>query len=497
MHILKKLGVIFTLFVGISAVHAEDVKILYISSLPEIIKSKSDYNLAQIATAVRAARENSENVIFVHGGASLGPSVLGALDHGAHMIDILNIIEPDIMGVGKREFSYKENQFSLHAQSAMFPFVSSNIQLKEKNTSIDGLEQYYVVDTASHSVGFVGVTSENAISEYGADQLVSLPMAETLRKNTALMREEGADVIVLLADTDFDDLSHFITDGTVDIILYAHNTDNPVSVDTGTETLTEGMLNGKLISVDVSIDENGNVSATPEAIPINSFEEDEEIKELVASYADRLDILFKQTLGRTDTPLVTHRNTVRTGENAFGNFVADSIRNAMRADIAFINSGGIRGDTTYAAGTVLTREHIQSELPFNNTVQLFEMTGAQLKGALEHGLSCLDELDGCFLQVSNIKMTYNSAFPKGQRVISVDIQGQKLNPIKKYKVATLNFLASGGDGFVMLKGTPSISNLVSGKLLWEVVADELAQKAAISPQIENRLVDEKNDGSAS
>ncbi len=72
-----------------------------------------------------------------------------------------------------------------------------------------------------------------------------------------------------------------------------------------------------------------------------------------------------------------------------------------------------------------------------------------------------------------------------------------MNPIKKYKVATLNFLASGGDGFVMLKGTPSISNLVSGRLLWEVVADELAQKAAISPQIENRLVDKKNGGSAS
>ena len=476
---------------------AEEVKILYISSLPEIIKNRHDFSLAQIATAVRSERDKSDDIIFVHGGASLGPSTLGAMDNGAHMIDILNILEPDVMGVGKREFSYKEDQFSLHAQSAMFPFISSNIQLREGHTPIVGLEPYYVIDTVAHSIGFMGVTSENVIDEYGSYKLEALPLDNSIRKTAEVLRSEGAEYIVLMADTDYDDLSVYTADGTVDLILYAHNVDNPYSVDTGTEKISKGMLDGQLIAIDIEFGTAESPKAEITLSDIRSYEEDPEIKSIVESYDARLDVLFKQVLGKTDTAINTDRNTVRTGENAFGNFVADSIRNAMKADIAFINSGGIRGNTQYPAGTVLTREHIQSELPFNNTVQLFEITGAQIQGALEHGLSCLDDTDGCFLQVSNIQMDYNSKAPVGERVVSVTIGGVPLVPSQTYTAATLNFLASGGDGFKMLQNMPQKSNLISGKLLWEVVASQLAEQQTIAPKIENRLIDQATESSAS
>ncbi len=476
---------------------AEEVKILYISSLPEIIKNKHDFSLAQIATAVREERAKSDNIIFVHGGASLGPSILGAMDNGAHMIDVLNILEPDVMGVGKREFSYKEDQFSLHAQSAMFPFISSNIQLKEGQTPIVGLEPYYVIDTLAHSIGFMAVTSENVIDEYGSYKLEALPLENSIKKTADQLRSEGAEYVVLMADTDYDDLSAYTADGTVDLILYAHNIGNPYSVDTGAEKLSKGMLDGQLITIDVDLDNPEGKKASIELSDIASFEEDPEIKSIVESYGARLNILFRQQLGTTDTAMNTERNTVRTGENAFGNFVTDSIRNAMKADIAFINSGGIRGNTQYPAGTILTREHIQSELPFNNTVQLFEITGEQIQGALEHGLSCLDETDGCFLQVSNIQMEYNSKAPSGQRVVNVLIGGQPLETGKTYTAATLNFLANGGDGFKMLQNMPKKTNLLSGKLLWEVVANQLEEQQTIAPKLENRLNDQATRSSAS
>ena len=51
------------------------------------------------------------------------------------------------------------------------------------------------------------------------------------------------------------------------------------------------------------------------------------------------------------------------------------MRSATGADAALTNGGGIRGDRTYAAGTVLTRKDILTELPFGNVAVLLELEG--------------------------------------------------------------------------------------------------------------------------
>ena len=57
------------------------------------------------------------------------------------------------------------------------------------------------------------------------------------------------------------------------------------------------------------------------------------------------------------------------------------------AEVGLTNGGGIRGDRTYEAGTALTRKDVLTELPFGNTVVLMELAGADLRAALENGVS--------------------------------------------------------------------------------------------------------------
>ena len=124
------------------------------------------------------------------------------------------------------------------------------------------------------------------------------------------------------------------------------------------------------------------------------------------------------------------------------------------------NGGGIRADKQYQAGQKLTRRDILSEMPFGNTTVLIEVTGAQIKDALENGVSQVRELGGRFPQVSGIVAEVDVKEPVGSRVKSVKINGQPLDPAKTYKLATNDFVARGGDGYRSFIGAKSLIDVV-------------------------------------
>ena len=117
--------------------------------------------------------------------------------------------------------------------------------------------------------------------------------------------------------------------------------------------------------------------------------------------------ILGQVLGRLGAPLDSRSPVVRAGEAAMGNLVADGLRAYLRADIALINGGGLRGDRYHAAGTELTRRGLVGEMPFGNVVMELEVSGATLQAALEHGLSGLDETSGRFPQVSGLRFVFD------------------------------------------------------------------------------------------
>ncbi len=129
------------------------------------------------------------------------------------------------------------------------------------------------------------------------------------------------------------------------------------------------------------------------------------------------------------------------GETPLGDFVADVLREAADADLAIMNSGGIRAPLP--AGLVTVGD-LYSALPFDNKVVVVTMKGWQVRQMLDFIARRLGK--GGFGQVSGVQFVIRSGRADYIRVGDRPLDGQGV-----YRVATVDFLYEGGDGYTMFE----------------------------------------------
>jgi 2',3'-cyclic-nucleotide 2'-phosphodiesterase (5'-nucleotidase family) len=171
-----------------------------------------------------------------------------------------------------------------------------------------------------------------------------------------------------------------------------------------------------------------------------------------------------------------------------GNLIADAIRTATGADIAITNGGSIRGNRSYPAGHVISRRDILGELPFGNRTVLVEITGRDLKDAVENGVSDIDNRGGRFPHVSGLAVTIDTRKPAGSRVVRLEHNGKPVDPTAKYKVASNDFLLSGGDGYVTLGRGRTLIGKTDGRLLADIVMSHIRTLGTVETKVEGRVV---------
>ena len=207
----------------------------------------------------------------------------------------------------------------------------------------------------------------------------------------------------------------------------------------------------------------------------------------IDGYLSQLADILAVPLAVTRTDLDTSRKSLRSGEHALANLFADILREFYQADCALINGGGIRGNRFYPAGTTLTRGDIHREIPFNNRVVNIEVSGRQLWEAMENGLGRIEDGKGRFPQVAGMKVSYDPRKPPGNRVLQILVGDQELQPERVYSLATLDYLAEGGDGYQSLKGSKRRTKIGGERLFWEYVRNGLVSRGEIAPAIDGRL----------
>jgi 2',3'-cyclic-nucleotide 2'-phosphodiesterase (5'-nucleotidase family) len=137
------------------------------------------------------------------------------------------------------------------------------------------------------------------------------------------------------------------------------------------------------------------------------------------------------------------RRLVRSGDATVGYLVSDAMRQAVGADIVLQNSGGLRADLPEGD---ITLGGIYEVMPFDNTIVTMDLTGAEVRRALEEGLKY-----GRVAQVSGLRYTYDNRRPEMQRLVTVTLaDGSPLDDQRSYRVAVNNFMASGGDNYFTL-----------------------------------------------
>ncbi|EXJ10965.1 bifunctional metallophosphatase/5'-nucleotidase [Nitrincola nitratireducens] len=472
--------------------------IVYVSEMTEM-DSDTKGSYPKLASLLNQYRSQSP-VAFVSGGGNLAPSTLSSLDMGSHIIDLLNSLEPAAMVVGKREFSFYEDQLSLRAYEAAFPFVTSNSIDTLTQGNLDGTVDQIVVELGDLQLGILGILPPNTLEEYNVKRMVLAENpVELIRQKAEALRASGVDLIIMAYSccyrdylnryAEFDEL---LASGVLDLALGKDEhlllTDNPEMMKHPNHIwIAKG---DEVAIVRIHKDDHNRFSFIVSMDSMNSYEADATVLDQVDDYNRRLDSLLSEPLGRLNTDFSTLLPNTRTQENPFGNFIADVLRNHANADIAFFNSGFIRAERNYVAPLELTRRDILAELPFRDHVVLLEVTGAQLLAAMENSLSQIEDMKGRYLQVSGMEVVYDSSQDPGKRVIALNVRGQAVQDNQIYRLATRQFIANGGDGFDMFIGVkPIVYEGQMTRLVSDLVIDAIQVAKSIAPKIEGRLQD--------
>ena len=195
----------------------------------------------------------------------------------------------------------------------------------------------------------------------------------------------------------------------IDLILTGHDHDLFINYDERNAMVESSYDAHYVTAIDVTIsvkEQDGRRVTTwwPQFRPIDTatVTPDPEVAAAVAKYEAEFTREMDVPLGTTAVELDSRNATVRTREAAIGNLIADAMRASTKADVAITNGGGIRSGKVYPPGSTITRRDVLAELPFDNRIVVLETPGADIKAAIENGLSQLPNAGGRFPQVSGL-----------------------------------------------------------------------------------------------
>ena len=132
---------------------------------------------------------------------------------------------------------------------------------------------------------------------------------------------------------------------------------------------------------------------------------------------------------------------------------------------------------------------LQGELEGNKTVVL-RLTGAQVREALENGVSRAAHPSGRFPQVSGLAFSFDAQRPPGERVTRIAVGDAPLEDAKTYTLATNDFLARGGDDYRVFRAGEVLVDAASGALMAGQLIDHIVAAGTVAPAIEGRITRE-------
>jgi len=462
------------------------------NDLDRMEESDGRGGFARLAAVLKAERAEG-STFFVHSGDTISPSLLSGIDKGAHMIDILNQMGVDVMTPGNHEFDFGAETFRARIGEAKFPIVTSNVREPGDVQPANTVDEK-IVEVEGIKIGFYGLTTAETPEVASPGEITFADEVETATARQASLEEQGADFIVAVVHSGITEDMEMARAGVADLILSGHDEhlmvfSNGNTIVTESESQADHVVVTTINLTKTVEDGETEVSWTPEfeIVDTATVEPDPEIAAVVQTYLDKLDQELGAEIGTTETALDSRRATVRGQEAAIGNLIADATREAVGADVGITNGGGIRADREYEAGTKLTRRDVFAELPFGNKTVKLEVTGQVLLDALENGFSQVEEVAGRFPHVSGMVVEVDLSKPTGERVQSVTIGSEPLDPAKTYTLATNDFIAGGGDGYSALVGSPNLIDAADAQLMASQVIDYIAAKGTISPKAEGRI----------
>ncbi|MFJ6324943.1 MULTISPECIES: 5'-nucleotidase C-terminal domain-containing protein [unclassified Rhizobium] len=481
-------------------------------SAAEEAKNECFGGAARLKAAIdhRRAALAGQNVVVLDAGDNFQGSLFYTTYKGAAEVEFLNDMKIDAMTVGNHEFDDGEGPLAAFLDKAQFPVVTANLVIDDQSKLGNRIKKSIVLDIGGQKIGIVGaVTTETPELASPGPHVKITDDAAAISAEVDALKSQGVNKIIALTHVGYPrDVEKIAKIAGVSVVVGGHshtllsNTDPkaagpyPTMVDNPAgykvpvvQAASYSKYLGDLV---VTFDDNGAVKeAKGDPILLDaSIKPDPTILARVQEMAKPIEELRKKVIGNSQGPIEGAREICRVQECPMGNLVADAMLDRTKAQgisIAIQNGGGLRA--SIAAGDVSMGD-VLTVLPFQNTVATFQLTGADVKAALENGLSQIDDGAGRFPQVAGLKYSFDKSKPAGSRLVSVEVQeGTEFKPIdpeKTYGVVSNNYMRAGGDGYtVFAKDAKNAYDF--GPNLESVVADYLAAHNPYKPYTDGRV----------
>jgi 2',3'-cyclic-nucleotide 2'-phosphodiesterase (5'-nucleotidase family) len=449
---------------------------------------------ATLAAVVKAERASGRHVIVAHGGDTLSPSLMSGLDHGAHIIALTNMVGVDVFAPGNHEFDFGKAVFAQRMAEATFPIYAANLRGPD-GAPLPHIRDRSLVTFDGVRIGLTGAAFDDTPHVSSSEDLKFAPSVSTMTAQADALHREGADFVVAVVHADRRQTLDMAASRKIDLVLSGHTHDLFINFD-GRSAVVESNYDAHYltaIDVTINVDERNGRRTTvwwPQfrVIDTATVTPDPEVAAVVARYEQELSQQMDVTIATTAVALDSRTALVRTQETAVGNLIADAMRVQGKADAAVMNGGGIRAGKMYAPGSDITRRDVLAELPFGNRLVTIEISGRDLRRALENGVSQLPQSSGRFPQVSGIAIEVDHARPPGDRITAMRVAGAPLDPDRTYRVATNDFLARGSDGYVTFGTARRPLAATDAPPLANEVMVYLRNIGRVQTGIENRIV---------
>ncbi len=458
---------------------------------------------------IRKEKQAAGSVVLVLSGGDINTGVPESDIQDAEPDFVgMKAIGYDAMAIGNHEFDNPMEVLKKQQSWVDFPFLSANIY--DKKTGKRLFKPYKIFNKNGLKIAVLGLTTDDTARVGNPEYLAGIEFRSPIEEAKKLVPElrQQADIVIAVTH-----MGHYQNGNRginapgdvamaravkgIDVIIGGHSQE-PVCMDLNaiekydekfapSKECVPDLQNGTWImqayewgkyvgQADLVVSKEGIKLDNYALIPVNlkikkkdangktvkdakgktvrvyateEITEDAALKALLTPFQEKGQAGLNVVLGKTDGKLEGDRKKVRFIPTNLGYLIAEAQRSKVNADVAVMNSGGIRdsikkGDITY--------KDILKTQPFGNTVCSIQLKGKELLSYLEFAAS--QPIDsGAYAQFAGVDIEI-----KDNKLIKLTIAGKEIAPERNYKLALNSYLASGGDGYPKMTGKPGFIN---------------------------------------
>jgi 2',3'-cyclic-nucleotide 2'-phosphodiesterase (5'-nucleotidase family) len=475
--------------------------------------------LAKVATIIKRIRKEHANVLLIDSGDTIQGSPLESFHSRKNnkppdpMMLVMSSLNYDAMAVGNHEYNFGLKVLEKARSEANFPWLSANTY--KTATGQPHYKPYIVKEVSGVKVGIVGLTTPGVPHWDNPPNYAGLefrePVSEARKWVATLRNQEKVDIVVVAMHMGLgEDLrTGEVSPGQVpheneavsiakevpgiDVIFMGHTHRDVPSLYVNGVLLTQANHWGRhLARADLYLQKSTTgwrvYAKSARTIPADDrVEPDPEVVKLAEPYDRETQAWLARVIGESTEELTAQEARFR--DTAILDLIQKVQLEAGKADVSMVAS--FNAQARISKGPVTVRD-IAELYVYENTLAVLEVTGQQLKDALEHSAKyykpyvpgkTLEELIDEKIPSYNFDIAEGVTYeldiskPVGSRIQNLRLNGQPLAPTRKLRLATNNYRVNGGGGYNMYKNAPVVYR--SSEEIRELIVDWVERNKTI------------------